>query len=110
MKDSSVRIEFPPKTPENGDSKNYLKWKSKINKVLKSERQMIRKDNDPSEEIKVYRNRPYQIGVYSRFPDHVPTVKDFEDLSPYDAIRCDDRKYLIILFNVLKVQIQDLQQ
>jgi hypothetical protein len=53
------------------------------------------------EDIKMYKNRPLNPNVYLRFPDHVPTLKDFECLSAFDAVVCNERSFAILIFKFL---------
>ena len=80
-----------------------LEWKARIGKndISSSSRYQLDKDPSPIEDIKVYKNRPYKVGVYFKFPDHVPTKKDFECLSPFKAVVCDDRPFKVLLIRFL---------
>jgi len=76
-----------------------LEWKTRNQKidVSSSSRLYLNKDPSPIEDIKIYKHRPYKVGVYFKFPDHVPTKKDFECLSPFKAVVCDDRPFKVLL-------------
>ena len=84
--------------------KKSLEWKVKLeekNPKKIDPKYSFNKDPSPIEDIKIYKNRPYKLHVYYRFPDHVPTLKDFECLSPVDAVVCDERKFSVVLLQLL---------
>jgi len=83
--------------------KKSLEWKVKLeekNPKKIDPKYSLNKDPSPIEDIKIYKNRPYKLHVYYRFPDHVPTLKDFECLSPVDAVVCDERTFSVVLLQL----------
>jgi len=92
--DVNKNIEIPPKkenlqlTDHSGKNSPHLE-----SVVIKLSPNSINNEIDDSrlKEMKFYTKR-YK-NIYEKHPDHSPTLKDYEELSPFNAVLCDKRPF-----------------
>jgi hypothetical protein len=81
--------------------KKYFMFKKITNKTNKKNRisKLMEKEDAVINDMKMFRlNRR---NIYERYPGHAPTLRDYECLSPYDAVLCDRRTFKQLFWSIL---------
>jgi hypothetical protein len=94
------------KSKVDDNIRNYIEFKENCSNITMIPEDKIEISSpiklitlDPLEDIKLFSNRKY---IYYKDPNHFYTIKDYEDLSPYEAPLYDRRPFYILFWDMLK--------